>query len=103
MGIEMEQRARLLEIDIFGQPVERTRVIILNVNRDIDRSGDYAAQGKRDRTKQKRQAPLHRAGWIFGFVASFPFKRIFEMQVSRAAVPRCTALIVSFTVFTGSR
>src|SRR5213592_3468640 len=38
MRIEMDQSARLVEVDILGQPVKRACVIVLDVNRQNTRS-----------------------------------------------------------------
>ena len=99
--VEMQERDRLIEVEMLGQPVERAGVIVLDVDRQTDLRR-RAACAERERNEQKREPADHRAGLIFGFSASLPFNRTAEMQVSRAAVPRCTPLMTSFTVFTGS-
>jgi hypothetical protein len=62
MRIEMDQSARLVEIDILGQPVKRARVIVLYVNRQNIRYREWGTGGNQQRRRAQHECSRrHRA------------------------------------------
>ena len=100
MRIEVDERVFLVEGEVLGQPIKRTGVVVLYINRKRDWRTRFAADRGCEQ-KQNRQTRFHRAPWIFGFWESFARNSTCETQVSWLSVPGCTFLMTSFTAFTG--
>src|SRR2546423_3184714 len=95
----MNQTVFLIKIEVFGEPIKGTGMIVFYIDGERDWRGPHPAS-RCDNENQDRPARFHRAGWICGFFASLARSSTREMQVS-CVVPGCTFLITSFTVVTG--
>ncbi len=61
MRIEMQQGTGFFQVEVLGQPVERTGVIVFEMDRHRDLRG--RAHAKREKTNDEdRPRSLHRAG-----------------------------------------